>query len=237
MKTYHITPKQKEIPIYLYRFRFLHTNQIQKLMGHKLPTKIQEWLKDLKDKGYIGTNYKRETFEQGNRPAVYFLKPKSREILKDYEDFDIDVFNKRIYKEHKRGEKFISHKLFVAGMYLFFIEQKEKDEDIQFFTQTDLIGYEYFPKTELCAYIAAKTKRKTRRYLLNIFDPYTPAWVYRKRVKQYIKYSQNGEWEENTDNAAFPLILFVCHSENMQTHTYPEFPIFTRLVAIEAIFM
>jgi hypothetical protein len=214
------TLKQKEMVNYLYRFRFLHTLHFQKLLNHKLPTRIQDWLKDLKDKGYIGTNYKRETFEQGNKPAIYFLKPKARSILENEEDFGIDVFNARIYKERKRGEKFVNHKLFVADMYLFFLEKKEKGEDIQFFTETDLIGYEYFPETELCAYIAAKTKRKTRRYFLNIFDPYTPAFVYRKRVKEYLAYAEEGGWKVNTNNEPLPLILFVCHSENMRKHTY-----------------
>src|SRR3989344_647752 len=129
------TTKQKEITNYLYRFRFLNTNQIQKLMNHNLPTRIQEWLKSLKDKGYIGTNYKRESFEEGNRPAIYFLKPKARQILKNEENFDAEVFNPRIYKESRREEKFVNHKLFVANMYLFFIEQKEKDESIKFFTE------------------------------------------------------------------------------------------------------
>ncbi len=214
------TLKQKEIIIYLYRFRFLTTLQFQKLFNHKDPHRIKEWLKDLKDKKYIGTNYSRKSFEEGNKPAIYFLKPLARNILKNEKNFDTDAFNSRIYKEHKRGNKFINHKLFVVDMYLFFLSKKDKEETLQFFTETDLIGYEYFPDTELCAYIAFKTGNKTRRYLLNIFDPYTPAFILRKRVKQYIVYSQDTKWKENTNNAPFPQILFVLPSQNMQTHIF-----------------
>ena len=215
-----ITKQQSQIPKFLYRFRFLNTNQIQKLMGHKLPTRIQEWLKNLKDKGYIGTNYKRKTFEEGNKPAIYYLKPKARKILENEKDFNLNLFNLRIYREHSRGEKFVNHCIFVADMYLFFLSNKEKKDNLQFFTITDLIGYDYFPDVELDAYIAVKNTRKTRRYFLNIFDLYTPAFVYRNTFKKYSKYAKSGKWEDETGETSFPINLFVCHNENMQKHIY-----------------
>lgn len=215
-----ITKQQKQIPKFLYRFRFLNTNQIQKLMGHKLPTRIQAWLKNLKDKGYIGTNYKRKTFEEGNKPVIYYLKPKVRKILENEENFNLNLFNSRIYKEHQRGEKFVNHCIFVADMFLFFLSKKEKKEDLQFFTKTDLVDYDYFPDTELDGYIVVKNGKKTTRYFLNIFDPYTPAFVYRNIFKKYSDYAKSKKWENSTGNTPLPLVLFVCHSDNMQKHIY-----------------
>jgi hypothetical protein len=46
-----ITTKQNNILNYLYKFYFLNTNQLQKLLNHKNPQKIQKWLKDLKKLG------------------------------------------------------------------------------------------------------------------------------------------------------------------------------------------
>ncbi|MCL4387189.1 replication-relaxation family protein [Patescibacteria group bacterium] len=212
-----ITKKQKEILILLYRFRFLNTNQIQKLLNHKLPTRIQEWLKDLKDTGYINTNYKRET-SSNTRPAVYWLLPKARNILKLEEDYSLKELDK-VYKEGTRKEKFISHCLLIAEIYLFFLSKKSKNEDIQFFTKTELAEYEYFPDPLPDAYISVETKRKATRYLLHYFDPYTPAFVLRNRVKNYIQYAQSCKWEESTDTS-FPLILFVCPDESLKKHIF-----------------
>ena len=103
-------------------------------------------------------------------------------------------------------------------MSLFIQSQKEEKEVIQFFTRTDLTGYDYLPDTELDGYIFVKNGRKTRSYFLNIFDPYTPAFVYRKKVKQYLAYAQSLKWQENTKNSPLPVVLFVCHSENIQKH-------------------
>lgn len=212
-----ISKKQKEILILLYRFRFLNTNQIQKLLNHKLPTRIQEWLKDLKDTGYIDTNYKRET-SSNTRPAVYWLLPKARTVLKQEEDCSLKELDK-VYKEGTRKEKFISRCLLIADIYLLFLSKKDRKENIQFFTKTELSRYDYFPDPLPDAYISVETKREATRYLLHYFDPYTPAFVLRNRVKSYIQYAESSKWEESTDTS-FPLVLFVCPDESLKKHIY-----------------
>ena len=55
-----LTNQQKHIPSFLYKFRFINTNQFQKLFNHKDPQRTQAWLKDLKDKEYIVSMYARK---------------------------------------------------------------------------------------------------------------------------------------------------------------------------------
>src|SRR6266498_943656 len=86
-----ITPSQKQIIKDIYKFRFIHTYQFQKLFNHTDPTMVKEWLKDLKDKKYIDTDYKRKDVEQNRIPAKYFLAPLGRKFLKEQNGFDIDV--------------------------------------------------------------------------------------------------------------------------------------------------
>lgn len=214
-----ITNSQKQILLFLYIFRFLTTNQIQKLFNHKDPSCTQLWLKDLKDKGYIVSLYSREEREKNTKPAIYHLGLKARHILKREDDCELASLN-LIYKEKTRTEKFITHCLTLADIYLFLLSQKEKNEEIKFFTRTRLSGYEYFPDPMPDAYIDVKEGDSNTRYFLDLFDEYTPPFVYRKRIKQYLKYSADGNWGANTNKAPFPKILFVCPNESAKKHVY-----------------
>lgn len=212
------TAKQKRILFLLYKFRFLNTNQFQKLFKHKDPHRIKEWLKDLKDKKYIKTNYKRFKFIDNTKPAVYYLAPLGRSFLKGKEGFDLTILE-RVYKEPKIQENFRNHCMAVADMYIFLLSQNQKGKELKFFTVTDLADYEYFPETELDAYIAIKSEKTTRRFFMNLFDENTPAWVYRKRIREYRGYYDGEKWQEHTKNP-FPSILFVCPSEKAKTHIF-----------------
>src|SRR5260221_10807723 len=83
-----ITSKEKQLLFYIYQFRFLNTNQLQKLLNHKNPKRIQQWLKDLKDKGYIQRQEYKNTFENHTKPAVYYLTLKARKRLKTEKGYD-----------------------------------------------------------------------------------------------------------------------------------------------------
>ena len=50
MKINNITPKQLEIILLLYKFRFIKKNQFKTLLKHKDIRHINSWLKDLNNK-------------------------------------------------------------------------------------------------------------------------------------------------------------------------------------------
>ncbi len=112
----------------------------------------------------------------------------------------------------------LSEMQFMRGIYL--LSQKESKEEIKFFTKHLLRGYEYFPQPLPDAFISVKGEETTRRYFLDFFDEYTPTFVLRKRVKMYIEYVEKSDWDENTDNAPFPSILFICPNERVKKHVY-----------------
>ena len=215
----YITKTQKLILFLLFKFRFLTTNHIQKILGHKNPNRTLAWLKDLKEKGYIISMYQRNVRGENNKPTVVHLTPLARHILKKQKDVELEALS-LIYKEKNRTKKFINHCLALADIYLYFLITKNKTEKLQFFTKTTLFGYEYFPKPFPDAFIAIKNDTKTKRYFLDLFDEYTPPFVYRKRIKQYLDYSVSGDWGANTNKALFPVILFVCPNESAKKHVY-----------------
>jgi len=212
-------PNQKQILKDIYKFRFINTNQFQKLFNHKDPTTVQKWLKDLKDKKYIDTDYKRRSIDLNRIPAKYFLAPLGRKFLKGQKGFDIDVLEK-VYKEKGRKPVFKNHCLEIFDFFLFLKSQKKPDEKLKFFTQSNLTKYEYFPDTELDAYFVSEEKGKIRRFFLHIFKDSDPTWLPRKRIKQYIKYFNDNSWQENTDNSTFPVILFILPTESLKFHIF-----------------
>lgn len=212
-----ITLKQKEILLYLYKFRFLTTNQIQKLLKHKEPQRTQSWLKDLTDKKYVNRHYDRKSFEDNTKPAIYYLDSKTRFILKDEKDLDFEKLE-YIYSEKRRKEKFVNHCLFLVEVYLYLLSQKEDAEELKFFTKAELLNYDYFPDPIPDAYISVKEKNKTKRYFLDLFDEYTPPFVHRQRVRTYLEYAEKDDWGENTNNAPLPSILFIFPVESAKKH-------------------
>lgn len=210
-----VTNKQNNILQHLYNFRFLNTNHFQKLMNHKNPQGIQEWLKDLTQKGYIKQRYSKETFIDKMTPAIYSLTLLARRKLKANEKYEVKVLN-RIYKEKTSSQRFINHNLLVADIYLILLE--ENGDRLRFFTQARLTNYSYLPKKrQLDAYIAIKeSKKNTKRFFLKILDPGTPRYAIRALIDQYFEYKDNEDWKENTNDAPFPKILLVCTDENMK---------------------
>lgn len=214
-----ITPNQKQIVKDLYKFRFINTHQFQKLFNHKDPTMVKEWLKDLKDKRYIGSDYKRKDLEENRKPARHFLALLGRKMLKGQKGFDIDVLEK-VYKEKGRQASFKNHCLEIVEMYLFLRSQKKPDEELKFFTQSNLAKYDYFADIEADAYVILQDKNKTRRFFLHIFKDSDPTWLPRQKIQKYIKYFNDNTWQENTDGSPFPVVLFVVPTEKLKFHIF-----------------
>lgn len=215
-----ISEKQKEILDFLYSFRYLHTNHFQKLFNHKDKTTVKEWLKDLRDKGFINkVTPENESFIDRSKPNIYCLTKLARRHLKHDEKYSKKVLNK-VYRAKTRTIKFINHFLFIADIYLLLRNRSEPDQELEFFTENELAGYEYFPQPLPSVYLTITTKEETQRFFLEIIDPYTPPFVIRNRVKKYLDYATDGDWEANTNNEPLPAVLFICPSSSNKSHIY-----------------
>jgi len=205
------TPKQLNILLLLYRFRFLNRIQIQKLLNHKDPRRINTWLKDLTTRNIIGRKYSTKLLAN-TKPAIYHLATKSRAILLTQSDINEKLL-KRVYREKTRSDKLINHCLLVADLYFLLDKQTQTNKTkLHFYTKTDLVTHYYLPYKRPDAYIAIESRRQTKRYFLEIIDEGTPRFMIRSKINQYIEYFQANTWQNRTDHPN-PTMLFVCPEE------------------------
>lgn len=213
-----ITPKQLEILTLIYRFRFLNRTQLQTLLNHKDTKRINTWLKDLTDKNILGRIYSTK-LKENTKPAIYHLATKSRKILLDQEDTNEKILN-RAYRDKNASQKLINHSLFLADVFLLLKNDSlSNNQELHFFTKTELADHTYLPYNRPDAYIALKDKKQSKRYFLEIIDEGTPRFMLRKKISQYIEYFDEGIWKNRTlhDN---PSLLFICPNQSIKEFLY-----------------
>lgn len=206
-----ITTKQEEILKLLYTYRYLDRVQIQKVLNHKDKRRIQAWLKDLRENHYIEWKYSTDFIEK-TKPAIYYLGINGIRHLKSLDQYPIEEVRKR-YKENKRSRTFIDRNLLIASCalslktvgsgYGCIVEAHYIDphHDYHFLAEHDIL--------RPSLYIQKQTKQKevTANYLLEIFDATLPRYRLRRRLKAYVTYLDDEEWEGNDPE---PIILLVC---------------------------
>ena len=207
--TLTLNSKQLTILTYLYRFRFLTSLQLQKLLTDKTLRLTNYHLKILTSLNYINKHYSR-TLGLANQPAVYFLAPRSIEVLQDMEGVTSRGL-KRIYREKIRSQQFIAHASFIADYFLFLRDDSVKTKHtLHFFTKSDLQVHPYIIHPLPDAYFArVDEKGQTKRYFVEVIEKGSPRFTLRRRVEQYNDYLEEGKFEKATTHP-FPTILFIC---------------------------
>ena len=220
------TPKQQEIIYLIYRFRFLNRIQIQTLLHHKDYRRINAWLKELTECNFLGRIYSKKLLEN-TKPAIYYLSGKGMQWMEQkYKVSKQQV--KKYYEDKERSQRFIYHCIFLGDLYLIVQSQTAVEERLELLTKADLTNEEYdyilHPLPDAYVVIHKEQEDKSKRYLLEILDEGIPRYAVKARLKQYIQYASYGDWERNTDNIPFPIILLVCPNDRMKKYLYRYIP-------------
>ncbi|HVC36441.1 MAG TPA: replication-relaxation family protein [Candidatus Dormibacteraeota bacterium] len=233
MKLPYITTKQAEILKLLYTFRFLDRIQLQAFMNHKDKRRVLAWLKDLREKQHLEWIYSTD-FAEKMKPAIYYLGINGIRYLKtlEWDDdstiYPIEELRKR-YKEADRSRTFVDRSLLVADCclalkavnganngtnsskvtysYVTEAEYIDSDHEYHFLAELEVL------RPNLCI-VKQEQKRGedepvTTNYLLEIFDSTLPRYRMRRRLKGYVTYLDDREWESSEPE---PIILLVCPS-------------------------
>ncbi len=211
----HITKKQEEILLLLYKFRFLHRIHIQKLLNHKDYKNINAWLRDLTEKNY--TVRIQEKPQLGMKPAKYYISKNGIKFLKTQPTSEKTYLTK-LYQEIRRTPQFIEKCLLIADIYLVLREQIQNSSiTFKFYTQSD------FPKNGAIrdiqptfAYIK-ETEQNIENFLCEVIESDMPWYAVSGRIKKYFEFYADEE-------DGFMNIIFICPDDR----TYVSVGRFTR---------
>lgn len=207
-----LTKVQKTILLLFYRFRFLTRTHLQNLLNHKSTSRIAVWINDLYKQGYV---LKKEKLDPTDvrEPEVFYLSHKSIQVLKKNESCDKRVLRK-FYREEKRQRDFIYKCLKTVDIFLIFQSKYQTPYTLNFYTNTDLVEFNYLPSPTCYASIE-NTGKPTRRYFIEVITPNTYKFVLENLVKKYLEYYEEEIWQSTT-HYAFPTILLVVPEERIQ---------------------
>ncbi|MEP7167421.1 MAG: replication-relaxation family protein [Candidatus Woesebacteria bacterium] len=211
-----ITPKQTQLLLLLYRYRFLTSLHLQKFLNHKSHTLINHWLTDLVERNIIGKIDLKKFGIITSKPSLYYLGLKSRVILSEMKECRPDLLE-RVYQEKRRSVAFRQHALSLADLYFQFLEAASKQRaTLQFFTKTDIADFAYAPLPFPDAYLIIKGEQ-THRYFLELIDGAEKWFVVDRKIKRYISYYQKEYWQNHV-KVPFPSILVICPNVKLQRH-------------------
>ena len=212
----HVTRKQLEILMLLYRYRFLNRIQIQAMMGHKNRKTIAVWLSDLREKQYAEWIYSTDFIEK-TKPAIYYLGINGVRYVRSTCTCPAEEVRKR-YKEATRSRTFIDRSILIADCCINARDSSVDGVTYETVTQADYIAPEsplHF-LMELEPHLVFKKQEEaseglaTMHYLLEVFDTTLPRYRLKRRLKVYEEYLEYGEWQRKTKNKRPPIVLFAC---------------------------
>jgi DNA-binding HxlR family transcriptional regulator len=211
---HHQSTKQLDILSLLYRFRFATSNNLTQALNSKRTNTINQRLKLLLQQDYIGRKYE-PSYRLLGKHASYYLLPKGISALKQIPDnkFDKTILH-NIHKDKTASDQFIDYSL---GIFSTYCQLKAKYGDsLHFFTKSQLANkYDYFSEFLPSIYIRLDINGTEKDYFLEYLQTSKPYFTVIQRLKQYIEYASNGDWEAGTESD-FPKILLVCDTPSLQ---------------------
>lgn len=208
-----ITDKQQEVLLLLYRFRFLNRKHIQSLLHHKTFNRVNQWLRDLTNKNYIG-KIENPSNTITTTPAIYHIAGNGIKYLKK-QSVCQRIYIQRMYADHKRKIEFIQRSLFIADIYLSLYEKHAANRGFELYTQSDYsvdgMIKEIFP------HFVYRKREGDMLNIAEIFGGTMPRYAIRSRIVRYLTFFTNKEW---TQLEQIPNLLFICPSEELEKYIY-----------------
>lgn len=206
-----LNPKQTEIMLILYKFRFATRDLIVKYQKSTSSSYTHYRLKLLQEKGYIGRHYDGQ-YKIHGKHAIYYLQPKGIRVLKTNPDLSVKALN-GMYKDGTVSQQFMERSLTI---FQHFIKLNELyGNTLSFYTKNEITSYGYFPRPLPDAYLTLKSRRQgTTQYLLELIETLTPFYMVRRRLLRYISHFDSGDWDES--GTEYPAILLICEDSRLE---------------------
>ncbi len=201
-----LNTEQLEVLELLYKFRFGTNDLLAQYFGKKDRSFVYKRMAILLEQGLIGKRFEPNYRLQG-KPAAYYLTPEGARKLQVLGNIDLNV--RAIYKDKTVSEQFVSSSLELFAIYNQL--KAQYGSGLKFFTKATMNHeqYDYFPHPLPDAYIRLDDKH----FFLNVFYDNEPHFVAQRKIKQYIKYDEDGDWA--VTETSLPTLLIVCESSRL----------------------
>jgi hypothetical protein len=216
-----ITDKQNEILDLVFRFRFVNRYQIQRLLNHKDPKRINAWLKDLVDKGYLGRIYSHKLLEN-TKPAIYYMHNNGI-VWSRYEkegnfganDGEIELkYIKKYYQDKNASTTFVNHCVTLSEIFVQFKEYERKENEgrkkpkleYHFETKSEmwitrqrgLYGRDFNEVKQFIPDLYLErfkdpegSKMDSTSFFIELFDPKVPRYAIKYKIQQFVKLKED----------------------------------------------
>jgi hypothetical protein len=198
---------QIEILGLLYKYRFGSRQLIAESLKVKAGSNIYEKLNVLIKHGFVAKRYDKSLRLQG-LPAAYYLTPKGLKTLQSLDawNYITEATIRSSYRDKGISQSFINHTL---DVYSYTNMLAKTYPTLKVFTRRDMSRYSYFPNNPPDAFLSLKTGEETtpKRFFFDFISETTPRAAINHRIAQYIKFFDEGGWNET--NSDLPKLLFL----------------------------
>jgi hypothetical protein len=206
-----LTRKQQTLLHLIYKHRFINTLQIQLLLNHKDKRRILSWLKDLGEKEYIVRIYDKTHLATRVKPAVYYLSLNGIRYLRSLDMYPEEELRKR-YKEPARTPGFIEKSLFIADCCTTLKAKNKTSIQYTYATPADYSNPDdpsyFLSAIQPSLYFVKHESGITTEYIFEILEPTLPPYQVRKRLREYIRFLHENDWEDW--EVFHPVLLIAC---------------------------
>ena len=198
---------QIEILGLLYKYRFGSRQLIAESLKVKAGSNIYEKLNVLIKHGFIAKRYDKSLRLQG-LPAAYYLTPKGLKTLQSLDawNYITEATIRSSYRDKNISQSFINHTLDVYSCTNILVKTYPT---LKVFMRRDMSRYSYFPNNPPDTFLSLKIGEKAtpRRFFFDFISETTPRAAINHRIAQYIKFFDEGGWNET--NSDLPKLLFL----------------------------
>jgi hypothetical protein len=191
-------------------------------MNHTDKRRISAWLKELREKQFVGWIYDLDKPENKSTPAVYYLGINGVKFLRASGEYSEEDLRKR-YKDGDRQQDFVDRCLLLADCVIHLEGRNKSNEDISYtyaieadYTDPDSDFY-YVSESELIHPDLVFTKEAetdegyvNQTYFVQLFDLTTPRYMVKKKLKEYVEYFDDDEWGKQKGDEELPIVLVAC---------------------------
>jgi hypothetical protein len=206
-----LNDKQLAILSTIYCFRFVTSPLLGRLFNIK-QSKAHARLQILLEQGFVGRRYDK-TYRLQGKAAAYYMRPSGAEALAGKDKYAPEVL-KRLIKDEGRSDRFIDHWRGVLDTYCRL--NAKFGGRLKFFTNTQLTPYTYFMQPRPDAFLRIDQGPNERQYFLDYFDRSMPRFAMASRIRQFIEYAEDEEWQDTT-KTRLPEVIIVYDNPQLKT--------------------